>query len=362
MATVKYDRSIDREKVQKTAEHVLSILGGAVTAGMIYLGDRLGLYHVLQSTGPLTSAELAHQTGLHERWLREWLEGQATAGLLDYTGDGRFELSPETALVLANENSPAFLAGGFCALPHQMAVLERLPESFRTGLGLPYDAFGPEGARGVERLLGPWFRTHLVSKALPKLDGVVPKLEAGAKVADVGCGAGAALIEMAKAYPRSEFHGYDISKYALARAEENKAKAGVQNVTFHDANGDTLPGDRNFDFISTFDCLHDMANPGLVIQAIYKALKRDGNWLIADIHSFPTFEENLANNPLAPMLYGFSVLCCMSSALSEPNGAGLGTLGFTEPVAHRMVSEAGFTRFKRHDFDNPLNAYYEVRP
>ena len=354
--------TLDMEKVKAKAEHVFSFLGGALVSGMIYLGDRLGLYRALQNGEPVTSEELARKTGLHERWIREWLRGQASAGLIDYKGEDRFALSPEAALVLAEENSPIFLAGGFCALPQQMAVLERLPESFKTGLGLPYDAFGPEGAQGVERLLAPWFHTQLVPVALPKLDGVVTKLEAGAKVADVGCGAGIALIEMAKTYPKSNFHGYEISKHALARAEENKAKAGVRNVTFHDANGDALPADESFDFITTFDCIHDMANPDAVIHAIRKAVKRDGTWLIADIHGKATFEENLADNPLAPLFYGFSVLCCMSSALSEPGGAGLGTLGFTEPVARAMTAEAGFTRFKSQDFANPINAYYEVRP
>lgn len=357
-----YKKEIDREKVQEIAENVFGLLSGAVMSGMVYLGDRMGLYRALEDAGPLTSQQLADKTGLHERWIREWIQGQATAKLVEYRGQGRFELSPEAALVLANEDSPAFAAGGFCALPQQMAVLEKLPDSFKTGLGLPYDAFGPEGARGVERLIAPWFRAHLVPRALPQLDGVVPKLEAGAKAADVGCGSGVALIEMAKAYPKSDFHGYDISKYALARAEEKKAQAGVQNVSFHDANGDAIPDDHSFDFISTFDCLHDMANPTPVMRAIYQAIKPDGTWLIADIHSLPTFEDNLEQNPLASMFYGFSVLCCMSSAMSEPNGEGLGTLGFTEPVARRMVGQVGFSRFKQYDFNNPINAYYEVRP
>jgi len=290
------------------------------------------------------------------------LQGQAAAGLITYEGKGKFSLSPEDAMVLANELSPMFLAGGFCALPQQMAVLERLPESFQTGLGLPYDAFGLEGARGIERLLAPWFRTVLVPVGVPKLEGVVTKLAAGARAADVGCGAGVSLIEMAKAYPRSEFHGYDISKYALTRAEANKAQAGVRNVTFHDANGDALPGNASFDFLTTFDCLHDMTNPAAVIRAIRQALRSDGTWLIADIHGKGTFEENLAENPLAPMMYGFSVVSCMSYDLSEPGGAGLGTLGFPEPVARKMVTDAGFTRFQSHDFNSPINAYYEVRP
>src|SRR5215469_8676790 len=354
--------NIDMAKAQKTAEHVFGLLGGAVVSAMIYLGDRLGFYREMQSEEPITSDELAKKMGLHERWVREWLQGQASAGLIDYKGDGRFALSAETALVLADENSPLFLAGGFCALPAQMAILEKLPESFRTGLGLPYDALGPDGARGVERLLAPWYRTQLVPVALPKLDGVVAKLNAGARVADVGCGGGIAAIEMAKAFPQSAFHGYDISKYALERAEANKAQARVTNVTFHNAGQEPIPPDAGFDFISTFDCLHDMAHPEIVIAAIRKALKPDGTWIIADIHGQPTFEQNLADNPLAPLMYGFSVLCCMSSAMSEPDGLGLGTLGFPEPVARRMVAEAGFTRFTTRDFENPINAYYEVRP
>jgi SAM-dependent methyltransferase len=264
--------------------------------------------------------------------------------------------------VLAVEESPAFAAGGFCALPQQFAVLDRLPEAFRTGIGLPYDAFGPEGAVGVERLLAPWFRTQLIPIALPALDGVVARLEAGVSVADVGCGGGVALLEMARAYPRSSFHGYDISQHALARAEANRRAAGIGNATFHDAKQDALPADGSLDFVTTFDCIHDMANPGVVVRAIRDAIKPDGTWLIADINCKATFEENLADNQLAPLMYGFSVLCCMSSALSEPGGAGLGTLGFTEPVARQMITDAGFTRFRRHDFENPFNAYYEIRP
>src|SRR5271154_2292682 len=353
---------IDIEKAKKTAEHVFGMLGGALVSGMIYLGDRMGLYRALNGAGAMTSEELAHETGLHERWVREWLYGQAAANLIDYKGEERFELSLESALVLANEGSPFFLAGGFCALPQQMAVLNLLPESFKSGMGLTSAQLGPEVNRGVERLLAPWFRTQLVPSALPKLDGVVAKLQTGAQVADVGCGAGVALIEMAKAYPRSYFHGFEIAKIALAHASENAQQAGVKNVVFHDVRVDPLPAAASYDFVTTFDCLHDMTRPDLVMQAIRKAIKPDGTWLIADIHGEPTFEQNLKENPLAPLMYGFSVLCCMSSALSEPGGLGLGTLGFPEPVARQMTAEAGFTRFTARDFENPINAYYEVRP
>src|SRR5215472_15441629 len=306
---------IDVEKTGKFAERVFGHLAGALVSGMIHLGERMGLYQAMNGAGPLTSEELARKTGLHERWVREWLYQQAASSIVDYQGDSRFELSHEGALVLADENSPFFLAGGFCALPQQMALLNELPRSFQSGLGLTYDQFGSEVNVGVERLLAPWFRTQLVPNALPRLDGVVAKLQAGAKVADVGCGAGVAIIEMAKAYPRSQFHGYDIAKIPLARAFENAKQAGVKNVRFHNAAADPLPGDASHDFVTTFDCLHDMTRPDLVMQAIRKAIKPDGTWLIADVHGQPTFEQNLAANPLAPFMYSISVLCCMSSAL-----------------------------------------------
>ncbi len=356
------DQTLDFDKLKTFVFHVYSQLSGAITSGMIYLGDKLGLYKAMQDAGPLTSEELAHKTGLNERWIREWLRAQAGARLVEYRGEGRFELSAEAGLVLAEENAPVFAAGGFHSLPHQIAILERLPEAFRSGLGLPYDAFGYEGAVGIERFLAPWFRTFLVPLALPALEGVVPRLQRGARVVDIGCGAGIALLEMARAYPKSEFHGYDISEHALQRARQNLTESGLSNVAFHDSRTEPLPEDGSVDLFTSFDCLHDMTHPEEVMRAVRRAIKADGTWLIADINAKDTFEENLERNPMVGMMYGMSVLSCMSSSLSTPDGAGLGTLGFSESVARKMTSEAGFTRFRRHNFDNPTNAYYEVRP
>jgi SAM-dependent methyltransferase len=353
---------LDPERLKSFIEKVYGHLSGAMVSGMIYLGDQLGLYRALQNAGTTTSAELAARTGLHERWVREWLQAQAAAGLIEHEGEGRFQLSTEGVLTLADENSPMFAAGGFCSLPQQIAVLEKLPESFRTGIGHPYDAIGREGAIGIERFLAPWFRTFLVPLVLPALDGVVPKLQTGARVADIGCGAGVALLEMAKAYPQSRFHGYDISKHALARAEENRVRAAADNASFHDVAVDPIPTDGSFDLLVSFDCIHDMTDPLGVLKAGRRALNDDGTWLIADIKAKPTFEQNLERNPMAAMMYSISVLSCLSSSMSEPGGAGLGTLGFTEPVAREMTAAAGFTRFKLHDFENPVNAYYEIRP
>jgi len=352
----------EADNVGDYLKHVFGMLSGLMTSGMIYLGVHLGLFRAMDGAGSLSSEELARKAGLQERWVREWLRQQAAAYIITYDGNDRFSLGPMASMVLVDEMSPVYSAGAFSALPTQVGLLDQLMDSFRTGLGLPYDAQGPEGARGVEQMLAPWFRTMLVPLALPQLDGVVAKLEAGAQVADIGCGAGIALLEMAKAYPQSQFHGYDISQHALARAEANRQAAGVANARFHDARVDPLPDAPQLDLITAFDCLHDMTHPAEVARAVRRALKADGTWLIADINARPTFEDNLADNPMVAMMYGFSVVSCMSSSLSEPGGAGLGTLGFTEPVAREMMAAAGFTRFQRHDFGNPINAYYEVRP
>jgi 2-polyprenyl-3-methyl-5-hydroxy-6-metoxy-1,4-benzoquinol methylase len=336
---------------------------GALVSGLIYLGDKLGIYKAMQGAGPLTADELAERTGLHPRWVLEWLRNQGAASIVEYRGDGRFELTSEQALVLADEeNSPFFISGVFNGLPANIAALAQLQESFRTGIGYTFDDQGEEAAHGVARGFAPWYKHMLVPVVLPGVDGLVPKLESGAKVADVGCGAGIALITMAKAFPNSDFHGYELSKQALALAEKNQADAGVTNVTFHDVRGEELPSDGSFDFITTFDCLHDMTHPREVIGAIRKALSVDGIYLIADIKARPTYEENLEQNPMVALMYGASVLSCMASALSEPDGEGLGTLGFHEGVAREMTRDAGFTRLEVKDFGSPINIYYDVRP
>jgi 2-polyprenyl-3-methyl-5-hydroxy-6-metoxy-1,4-benzoquinol methylase len=352
---------VEVEALKEFAKRVFGALQGAVTAGMIHLGDRLGLYRLL-AEAPATSAELAARSGLDERWVREWLRQQAASQLVAFDAAERFSLTPEAVAVLADERHPAFGGGTFSQLPQMMAVLDRLPEAFRTGLGLPYDAFGPEGARGIERGFAPWYRTFLVPLAIPSLEGVKAKLEAGAKVADVGCGGGVALLELAKAFPKAELHGYDLSRHAIERAERNRAAARVDNVSFHDARGEALPNDARFDLVLTFDCLHDMTRPQEVAGAIRRAIRDDGTWLIADIKSKGSLAANVERNPMAALMYGMSVMSCMSSALSEPGGAGLGTLGFDEETARAMTRAAGFTRFRTLDFGHPINAFYEVRP
>lgn len=358
----KAERAIDTVRVDQISETAFGYLSGAVVAGMIYLGDELGIYRSLRGAGGLTSEDVAIRIGLHERWVREWLRGQVAAGLLDYRGDGRYELSDEAALVLAAEDNAASLIGSFSDLPEQLWVLKGVPESFRTGLGFTYDAGGDGVARSVERMLGPWNKTSLVRDALPKLEDVVVRLESGAKVADVGCGAAVATIAMAQVFSKSEFHGFDNSTHALQRARANIEAAGVTNTFVHNIDMNPMPTDQSFDFVTCLDCLHDMARPDLVAAAIRSAIKPDGLWFIIDIESSANFEENLAN-PLAPLMYGYSVMTCMASSASTPDGLALGTLGLPEPRMRELVTAAGFTHFQRvSGLEHPFNAYYQVRP
>lgn len=352
---------LDPDRLRDFSRRLFGHLTGAVTSALVYLGDELGLYRAL-AEGPASSAELAARAGLDERWVREWLYNQAAAGLLEAEPGERFGLSPEGRAVLADESHPAFGAGMFTQLPGTLGAVSRLRESFRTGIGLPYDAFGPEGARGIERGFAPWLRSFLVPAVIGRVAGLRERLAAGGRVADVGCGAGAALLLLAEAFPAAELHGYELSQHALARAEENRRRAGRANVRFHAVPGDPLPEDARFDLVLSFDCLHDMTRPADVAASIRRALRDDGVWLIADIKAHPSFAENVAQNPMASLMYGFSVLTCMSSALAEPGGAGLGTLGLPEPRARELALAAGFARFERLDVEHPVNAFYVVRP
>jgi SAM-dependent methyltransferase len=357
----------DPDRLKLFSFSVFTQLSGAVTAGMIHLGDRLGLYTVLAAADePLTTVELADRADLDERWVREWAYNQAAAKLVsvDASGNGaeRFFLTPEAAAVLASPDHPAFGMGMFHRLPQTLAALEVMPDSFRTGLGHDYDSHGPEGAVGIERSFEPWNRHHLIPTVLPELDGVVERLHDGITVTDIGCGAGGAVLMMAEAFPASRFVGYDISRYALDRAEHRRREEGAENARFVDPRTDPLPNDGSVDLVTTFDCIHDMTHPQETIHAIRHALAPDGTWLLVDIKGRDTFAENVEKNPMAPLMYGISVLSCMSSALSAPDGAGLGTLGLPESRAREMALAAGFTRFRTLPIDHAVNAFYEVRP
>ena len=259
--TAEMTARIDPDELKRYSFNVWNFKQGEMVSLMIHIGDRLGLYRALAGAGAVTASELAGKTGLQERWLLEWLRGQAAARLLETETGERFELSPVGAAVLADEeDSLAFAAGAFSdAMPRD--TVDKLVDAFRTGIGLSYEELGPNAAHRTERMLGPWVRQALVPEILPALDGVVEKLERGAVAADVGCGGGLAIAAMAEAFPNSEFHGYDPSAHAIDRCREKVAARNLDNLKVFVAGGEQLPQEATYDFLITFDCVHDMTRP-----------------------------------------------------------------------------------------------------
>lgn len=327
---------------------------------MLYVGRRLDLFEHLASAGPITADELAAKTGLHERWLLEWLRLMTAARVLDYVDETRFELPSTGAELLGDSGSRSYMLDNFSG-GEDRETIEALLESFRTGIGKTYESAGPEGARRGEARHWRAARNQVLPVMIPALEGVAQKLEAGCLVADIGCGDGAVILTLAQAYPQSAFHAFDPSVHAVARVREVALEMALTNVEVTQARGEDFPQEGAYDLVITFDCIHDMTDPQGTIIAIHGGLKDDGTWFIKDIRSKPRFEDNL-RNPMLAMMYGFSLFACMSSAMSEPGGAGLGTLGFNPEVAEQMSRTAGFTRFTLHDFKDPGNLYYEVRP
>ena len=350
--------SIDADLLKQYTMLAWGYKQGESVALMIHLGVRLGLYQAMDGAGPVTPGDLAAITGLHERWLREWLRSQAAADLLVSDEGETFELQVEAAMVLAHVDTPTY-AGGVFAHLRDPRVADGLADAFHTGLGLTYDGQGEGSEQHVEAMLAPMARALLVPRVIPALDGVVDLLAAGAKVIDVGCGTGLAIELMAAEWSNCTFEGYDVSERAVEVAR--KRFDGLDNVTIHLAGGEELPPAGDADLIMTLDCLHDMPRPDLAMRAIRQAISDDGTWLIKEIKSSPDWSKN-RRNPMLAMMYATSVASCMSSAMSSTDGLGLGTLGMNPTVVESMVTEAGFTRFSLYDLDDPTNLYYEVRP
>lgn len=353
---------LDDDAVRAMAFRVWGYKQGEMVSLLIHLGDRLGLYAALAEAGPVTPATLAAATDLAPRWVQEWLGAQAAAGLVDHAvtdaGDV-FTLGPAGRAVLVDDGASLFAAVGAFSAPLGAELVDDLAECFRTGIGLPYDRLGPSGAHRTEKMLGPWAELALVPVILPLLDGVVDRLAAGIDVVDVGCGSGVALAALATAFPHSRFVGYDPSRHAVERAE--RKLADFANVRIVGGRAEDLPPTASFDLALTFDCLHDMTRPDDALAAIRTALRDDGTLLVKEIRCADTLSQNM-HNPMLAMLFGFSITSCMSSATSEADGMGLGTVGLPESKLRTLATAAGFSTVTRHDPGEPSNLYYEVRP
>ncbi|MEV0175900.1 methyltransferase domain-containing protein [Streptomyces sp. NPDC050803] len=350
---------MDEVKVEAFMEKALGDLSGTMAIGLCHLGDRLGLFKELAAHGPVGSRELADRLDLNERYVREWLRGLTAAGYLEEHQTGLFAMPAEHAPALADESGPMFLGGVYQMMPAAFAPYERLYEAFRSGGGVRQRDYPDILWDGMSRFTGSWFESVMVDDWLSTFPHVVEKLEKGIEVADVGCGAGRALIVLAKAFPESRFLGFDNFPGQVERARENAERAGVADrvafETIDAAQG--LPG--RYDLVTTFDVIHDAAEPRRLLSAIRAAVRDDGDYLMLEVNCQDRPEDNVG--PIAAMLYGFSVFYCMTTSLAN-EGAALGTCGMPESVVRRLCAEAGFSDVARSTVEDPFNVLYDIKP
>jgi SAM-dependent methyltransferase len=349
---------IDEQKLEAFIGHAATELGAALNAALVTLGDELGLYRGMADGQPVTPAELASRTGTQERYVREWLNVQAASGFVEYDEEAAaYILPPEHALVLADESSPFIMTGTFQSANAAVAVRERLAERFVNGEGVGWHEHHHGLWHGVERTFGASYRTYLVSEWLPALDGVVAKLEAGAVVADVGCGHGASTILMAEAYPASRFVGIDYHAESIETARQRAATAGVADrVTFEVAGAADYAGE-GYDLVAFFDSFHDLGDPLAAARHAAAALAPGGTCLLVEPYAADRVEDNL--NPIGRLYYGYSTLVCTPGSLSQPGRAGLGTQAGEARL--REVLQAGGFGEVRLAAETPLNLVLEAR-
>ena len=347
---------IDEAKLEAFFGLVATEIGAALNVALVTLGDELGLYRAMADGEPVTAAELAQRTGTVERYVLEWLNTQAASGYVEYA-DGRYTLPLEHALVLADETSPFLSTGSFQSANALVGIRKALAERFVDGHGVGWHEHDHDLWHGTERAFAVGYRTHLVADWLPALDGVVEKLEAGAYVADVGCGHGASTILLAQAYPASRFVGIDYHAGSIETARRRAEQAGVADrVTFEVAGAADYVG-TGFDLVAFFDAFHDLGDPLAAARHARAALAPDGTVLLVEPFAGDTVQENL--NPIGRMYYGFSTMCCTPGSLSQPGRAGLGTQAGQAAIA-AVLDEAGFASVRRAA-ETPLNLVLEAR-
>jgi ubiquinone/menaquinone biosynthesis C-methylase UbiE/uncharacterized protein YggL (DUF469 family) len=366
MANAKDKEDISRKEIDAFTEKVINDLGATLNSGLVFVGDKLGLYKAMaKAEGPITSEELAKHTKTNERYVREWLAAQVCSDYVLYDGKtDSYSLSPEQALVLADENSPSNLMGLYQHFISAIKTESALTEAFRTGSGIDWSKHDSDFFEGQERFSRPNYENNLVQNWIPALDNgkVENKLkEGGAKVADIGCGHGISTIIMAKAYPDSTFIGFDYHQPSIAKARQQTAKADLGNrLKFEIASSTDFPG-HDYDLITFFDCFHDMGNPLAVAKHAREVLKqKDGTCMVVEFPFSDRLQDNLLFSPLTRAAYAASVFICLPASLAQKGSAGLGLLpGETKIV--EIMKEAGFTKFRRA-FRSPLNMVIEAHP
>ncbi len=348
---------LDMDKLNAFVGQFVNDLGAAVHSGMVVIGEKLGLYKAL-AEGPMTSAELAAKTKTDERYVREWLGSQAAGGYVMFDEEtGKFSMSAEQVFALATDDSPAYLPGAFELALASLAAVPRITDSFKTGAGMGWGEHAEGVFHGCEKFFRPGYAANLMTSWIPSLEGVQEKLEKGATVADVGCGKGASTLLMAQAFPKSTFFGFDYHDKSIEGARETAAKQGMgDRATFGVAAAKGFPG--KYDLVTVFDCLHDMGDPVGAAKHVREALKPDGTWMIVEPFANDAMKDNL--NPVGRVYYSFSTLLCTPCSRSQEVGLCLGAQAGEQKI-HDVVTQAGFTRFRRAT-QTPFNIVYEARP
>jgi len=350
---------IDTTKTEAFLGKVIGNTGGMTTTIFAAIGDRLGLFKSL-AHGPATSAQLAARADINERYAREWLGAMASAGYVEYDSQSQsFTLPPEYVPILAQESGPIFLGGLHQMLLGMAGPLETLVQAFQRGGGVAQANYDENVWDGMERFTNGWYENMLVQQWLPLMPDVQERLTRGVSVADIGCGRGRGIIKLAQSFPCSRYVGYDVFQPTIDRANANAQAAGVADrVRFQhlDASHD-LP--EQYDVITTFDVVHDAADPRGMLQSIRKALRPDGRYLCLEINAAETVEGNAG--PLGTLFYGFSILYCMTTSLHN-HGEGLGTVGLPESKVRELCIEVGFSSVQRAPIENPFNSFFVAIP
>ena len=348
---------IDQDKLMDFLHRFVGDLGATMAAGNVIVGDRLGLYRALAEQ-PMEPAELARRTGTATRYVDEWLRGQAAGGYVSYDpAAGTYSLTPEQAFALTDPDGAVFAPGAFQLALGTLRSEPRVTEAFRTGAGIGWHEHDDEVFTGCERFFRPGYTANLVESWLPALDGVADTLQAGARVADIGCGHGASTVLMARAYPNSVFTGSDYHDESVIQARKRAADAGLDGrVSFDVASAQTFTGGP-YDLVTSFDCLHDMGDPLGAARHVRDMLAPGGTWMVVEPYAGGSVTENL--NPVGRVYYSFSTFLCVPNALSQDGGYSLGAQAGEEAIA-RLAHDAGFASFRRVA-ETPFNLVYQAR-
>jgi hypothetical protein len=349
---------VDEAKLNQFIGQVLGDLGGAFSVALVRLGNRLGLYEALNTDGPMTSVELANKAGIAERYAREWLSHQAASGYLAYDpASGKFTLPPEQAMVFAEPDSPVYLQAAFDMTAVMIENEPKVEPAFRSGKGVGWGNQSQCLFCTTARFFRTGYNANLVASWLPALEGVLAKLERGAKVADVGCGHGVSTTMMAKAFPKSTFIGYDFHPSSIEAARAHAEEHGVSaNIRFEVATAQDFPA-KDLDLVTFFDCLHDMGDPISAARQVKQSLKPDGSWMIVEPAAGDKLEDNL--NPVSRLYYAGSTMICVPTSLDQPVGAALGAqAGFGRLSA--TIKQGGFGNVRKAA-ETPFNMILEAR-